>query len=188
MDKKKSNTLKIVLIVIGGLLLVFLGGCSLLVYVFGNAANDVLTEENISATSSSSNKNKDNKKDYELTNTKFKNSDFSLTLGDIETNYREEYMDLKQGFRVVKIPVTFENLSNTDMYTDDFKAKVNNEMMEEYLSPDDALICEELLSGTKKSASIYYKVPSDSTELILVYDYGFWTDKKVEFKLDITLK
>lgn len=132
------------------------------------------------------NDNKEKKKDYTLTNTEFKNKDFELILGEINSNYKEKYMSIKEGFRVVKIPVTVKNLSSTDMFTDSFKAKSENKMLDDYYSSnDDSLVLKELLAGTSIEGAVYFEVPTDTKELTLVYDYGFWTDKKVEFKINL---
>ena len=128
-------------------------------------------------------------KDYELTNKLFKNKDFSIIIGEINPNYTSKYMSVDEGFRVVEIPITFENLSDSDLLTDSFSAKVDNKMVEPYYGGDkESLVLEKLLAGTSKKGGVYFEAPIESTELILVYDYGFWTDKKVEFTLDITFK
>jgi hypothetical protein len=38
-----------------------------------------------------------------------------------------------------------------------------------------------------KESSLYYEVPKESTELNLFYKYRFLKDKKVKFKIDISL-
>jgi hypothetical protein len=133
-------------------------------------------------------KNK-NEKDYELTNNLFKTKDFSITIGEINPNYTEEYMSLAEGVRVVEIPITIENLSDSDIFTDSFNAKVDNKMVKKYYGGNkESLVLEKLLKGTSKDGGVYFEVPNESTELILVYDYGFWVDKKVEFVIDISKK
>ena len=195
MENKKSfpKPLLIILIVLAFIFVISFILCISGGLLFRNAVSDEITKKETSKkstndTSSDNTKDTEKKEDYDLTNDLFKNNDFSLKLGKIEPNFKEKYMSLKEGQRVVRIPVTFENLSTVDMYTDSFKAKVDNQMVEEYYSSDDTIICEELLSGTKKVGAVYYKIPNNSTTMILVYDYGFWTDKKVEFKIDVTLQ
>lgn len=195
MENKKSfpKPLLITLIVLAIIFAISFILCISGGLLFGNAVSDEITKietskESTNNTSSDNTKDTEKKEDYELNNTLFKNNDFSLTLGKIEPNFKEEYMTLEEGQRVVRIPVTFQNLSSVDMVTDSFKAKVDNKMVKEYYGSDDIVICEELLSGTTKDGAVYYEVPNNATEMILVYDYGFWTDKKVEFKIDITLK
>lgn len=186
--KKFPKWLLIILIVVVVVFILTVIFCGIGGLLFGNAVKEV-AEEEVAKVETSETKDNSKNSDYKMTDTSFENSDFSLNLGTIDPNYQEEYMDLKENMRVVQIPVTFKNLTKKDMLVDSFNAKSENKMMDEYYSMgDDVIAFESLLSGTTLDGMIYYEVPKDSKELILVYDYGLFTEKKIEFKLDVTMK
>jgi hypothetical protein len=129
------------------------------------------------------------KKDYKKTENMFENKDFILKILKVNKNFKKQYMSIEnKGYRVVSIDIEIENLKDDDIFTETFECKLDNgyTATQNFYS-DKTLISEKVLSGTKYQGSIAFEVPPESKKITLIYDYGFWNNKKIEFNIDVGL-
>lgn len=151
-----------------------------------DTSNNTQQEEQPTEDKSQEEPKEEPKDSSELTDNSFKTDDFILTIGEIDKDFKEEYMEVEDGLRVVKIPLSYENLTSTEAMIDGLNAKADKKMLDEYYGmSDDLFTFEQVLAETIKEGAVYYKVPKETTEIILVYEYNWLSDKKVEFKIDV---
>lgn len=93
-----------------------------------------------------------------------------------------------ENYRVVKIDIEIKNLSKIDMFVQSFTAKSENKMLEQnFSSNSDIDILGKILPNTSISGDVAFELPKESTTMNLIYDYGFWQDKKLNFNIDVEL-
>ena len=115
-----------------------------------------------------------------------------ITVKSIERNYNtgNEFSAPKDGMEYIKVNILIENKSDDRVQYNalDWEMQDANGNIEKYTDAalaqaDDSLDSGELAKGGKKSGSIVFQVPKDSTGLILHYKSSFWSDKTVQIKL-----
>lgn len=129
----------------------------------------------------------EDKKDFTKTKNSFKNKEFEFKILKIDKNYKKEYMFKKnKDYKVVKIDIEIKNLSKKDIYVSEFIAKSNDKMLERNFSSDnDINISGKVLPNSTISGSVAFEIPKEAKNMSLIYDYGFWQDKKLSFNIDV---
>lgn len=95
----------------------------------------------------------------------------------------DSYSAPKDGNKVMKIEMEFENITDKDIYLENLDCYSDGQKCEAYYYADDykSPTLESLSKGKKLKATLYYEIPKSSTENILEYETNYWTDKKIEF-------
>ncbi len=114
-----------------------------------------------------------------------------VTVTGVERNWSSgnQYITPDSGKEYVKIEVTIKNNSKNQISYNTFDWKMKDSTGD-IQSPDSvvftvdgALSSGELADGGTKSGFLVFEVPSGDAGLVLQYEPGFWTDKKLEIKL-----
>lgn len=114
-----------------------------------------------------------------------------VTATKVEKNYNtgNEYIKPKSGKKFIKVSVKIENKSNNDISVScyDFKVQDSNGVINtcssETWSLDDRLDSTNLAPNGKIAGSIIFEVPSNDSDLKLIYTPSFFLNKKIEIKL-----
>lgn len=115
-----------------------------------------------------------------------------ITVVSVQRNYDSgnEYYKPESGKEFIKISIKIENKSDSKMSyniydweiqdSDGDIQSVNGGLQ---FTVDGALNSGDLAPGGKKSADLYFQVPSDDSNLVLHYKSSLWSDKTVNIKL-----
>lgn len=188
MENKSNNVLKIIgLIVVGFIILcsIFCIGGSL---IFKSSFDGVGESGNKSDTVKTKDL-KEEKKDYKKTDDTFENNEFKFKILKINKNYTKEYMFKKnKDYRVVLIDIEIKNVSNKDIYIQQFLAKSNDKMLTQNFSTDDGInTLSKIVPNTTINGTVAFEIPKEAKSMTLIYDYGFINDKKLNFDIDVSL-
>lgn len=110
--------------------------------------------------------------------------DFRITYLSAEKYVSDnEFTQPKKGNMYYEMAFEFENISDSDqtVFSYDFDCYADGYDMEQQYFADDQLDAT-LSPGKKTKGSLIFEVPSDSKEIILEYEQGFWSDDRIMFK------
>ena len=100
-----------------------------------------------------------------------------------------EYIKPASGKEYVKVEVSIENNSSNEVSYNTFDWKIQDSngnitsADSSTYATDGLLGSGDLAAGSKVSGFIVFEVPADDTGLTLRYEPSFWSDKKLEIKL-----
>lgn len=114
-----------------------------------------------------------------------------VTVTGVERNWDSgnEFITPESGKEYVKVSVTIKNSSNSQISynTYDWKMKDSTGDIQSpdsvVYTVDGALSSGELAEGGTKTGFLVFEVPSGDTGLVLQYEPGFWSSKKLEINL-----
>lgn len=104
-------------------------------------------------------------------------------------NTGNEYIKPDTGKEYVKVEVSIENDSSNEVSYNTFDWKIQDsngtitDIDSNTFTIDGSLGSGDLATGGKVSGFIVFEVPSGDTNLTLRYEPSFWSDKKLEIKL-----
>ena len=183
---------KVILIVIAIIVVFFVGfiACGLgTLGVVANSVNDVIEEAETNGTI----KKIDNSGvETEMSETSESNGvinvkvgdtvefeTFKMTIVDSERAMEFKYVDIPEGYEIVRVGFEVENTGAEEHYLDaDFEAYCDGVKCEEYWGGDDYLYGGDLGAGRKMKGSIYYYVPTDAV-FEIEYHPSVWNDNYI---------
>lgn len=160
----------------------------ILIIGIAGAGSNNSTNTTTSTTPTSSTNNDSTQKENTIVSVgeEISTNDTKITFVSAEdyTSYNS-YSAPKTGNKVVRAEFTFENISNSDVYLDNFECYADGEKCEEYYYADDykSPTLESLSKGKRVKAIVYYEVPTSAEDVILEYETNAWTNNKIEFKI-----
>ncbi len=154
-------------------------------HVFSDSTDSTVSK--VSTTSENSTA-EDTKSEYNVGDViAFDGKEFTVT--KVQKNFSIKYSEPKSGYEFIKLDVKIENKSdsNISVNTYNFKMQDSNGAIEdvsmETYSADDGFESAELIPNGKRSGSIIFEVPKNDTNLKLIYEPSFWSNKKVMIKI-----
>ena len=183
---------KVILIVIAIIVVFFVGfiACGLgTLGVVANSVNDVIEEAETNGTI----KKIDNSGvETEMSETSESNGvinvkvgdtvefeTFKMTIVDSERAMEFKYVDIPEGYEIVRVGFEVENTGAEEHYLDaDFEAYCDGVKCEEYWGGADYLYGGNLGAGRKMKGSIYYIVPTDAV-FEIEYHPSVWSDNYI---------
>lgn len=113
-----------------------------------------------------------------------KTSNFQITYLSAEKYVSDnEFIQPKKGNMYYEMAFEFENISDSDQTVSSFEFDCyadGYDMEQQYFA--DEQLDATLSPGKKTKGSLIFEVPSDSKEIILEYEQGFWSDDRIMFK------
>ena len=104
---------------------------------------------------------------------------FKMTIVDSERAIEFKYVDVPEGYEIVRVGFEVENTGAEEHYLDaDFEAYCDGVKCEEYWGGDDYLYGGDLGAGRKMKGSIYYYVPTDAM-FEIEYHPSIWNDNYI---------
>lgn len=149
-------------------------------------------EENNETTSNYDNKNNNHNNTY--TNNRVYPIGESVTINNLKvtctganTNFQDykQYANIRPGFKVIKVDFSFENMSTKSVYItfDDFDCYADYEDYDYFYSVDNATFSINLPSGKKYTGSVYFQIPSNSSNIAIEFESNVWHDREVIFDI-----
>ena len=115
-----------------------------------------------------------------------------ITVVSVQRNYNSgnAYYKPESGKEFIKISIKIENKSSSkipysayDWEIQDSNGDIQDVNAGLQFTVDGALSSGDLAPDGKKSADLYFQVPSDDANLVLHYKSSLWSDKTVNIKL-----
>ena len=104
---------------------------------------------------------------------------FKMTIVDSERAVIAEYVDVPEGYEIVRVGFEVENTgAKEQFFWDNFEAYCDGMKCEEYWGGDDRLSIGNLGAGRKMKGSIYYYVPTDAV-FEIEYHTSSWNDNYI---------
>lgn len=173
-------------------------GSSMNNYMFNSSSSSTSSSSNTSSTSESSeNNNSNTSENKEVEKSQYavgdviKFDDKEVTITNVKRNYStgNEFSKPKSGNEFIKVSVKIDNKSKdtVSVNTFDFKVQDSNGVIDDCAAPtyslDDGLESSQLASEGSKTGSMIFEVPKNDSNLILIYQPSFLSNKKIEIKL-----
>lgn len=119
---------------------------------------------------------------------KFDSKEVSVTSVERNWDSGNQFIKPDAGKEYVKVSVSIKNDSGSTISYNalDWKMRDSSGDIKSYsigASADDSISYGELSSGGTKVGSVVFEVPSGDNGLVLQYEPGFWSSKKLEIKL-----
>ncbi len=103
------------------------------------------------------------------------------------TNFTDyyKYTDIELGYKIIKADFEFENVDTTSNYASsyNFNCYADGYSCDMFYSVQNSTFSDTLAAGRKTKGSVYFKVPSNATEIVLDYTPNSFLDEKVSFKV-----
>lgn len=104
---------------------------------------------------------------------------FKMTIVDSERAMEFKYVDVPEGYEIVRVGFEVENTGAKEQFFDsNFEAYCDGVKCEEYWGGDDYLYGGDLGAGRKMKGSIYYYVPIDAV-FEIEYHPSVWNDNYI---------
>lgn len=104
---------------------------------------------------------------------------FKMTIVDSERAMEFKYVDVPEGYEIVRIGLEVENTgAKEQFFWSDFEAYCDGVKCEEYWGGDDYLYGGDLGAGRKMKGSIYYYAPTDAM-FEIEYHPSVWNDNYI---------
>lgn len=115
----------------------------------------------------------------------YKDNYISIRYVSLDSNFTEysKYVDVKSGYKIIKVDFEFHNIGTTDTTVSsfDFTCYADGYSCEDFWNVDNATFTDTLSSNKKTKGSVYFEVPKDAKEIILEYETNWLTSEKIEF-------
>ena len=115
----------------------------------------------------------------------YEDDEVSIKYVSVDENFTgyNSYATVEQGYKIIKLELEVENLSNSNMYVSsyDFDCYADQYDCDRFYSVTGGTFSATLSAGKKTKGSVYFKVPTDATEITVEYEVDSLTDKKAIF-------
>lgn len=115
----------------------------------------------------------------------------SITKSDVKVTFvstkdytgYSQYSAPSKGNKIIRVEFSFQNMSNSDITLSSMECYADGEKCEEHYSADDykTPTLENLSSGKKLKAVLYFQVPKNAKETVIEYQPSLWSNEKIEF-------
>jgi len=119
------------------------------------------------------------------TNDLAETNNFTLQIKKVNTNYKEQYLDIAEGNKIIRLDLEYNNKTDSIAYLSEFTMKTKDNRNAKEVFSANYTASYEISPNSKSDLSLFYEIPKDTKEVILYYQHGTLLNKTLQFNIKL---